>query len=98
VTHIYIKPSSNQCPLPHAKRPPHERLRPNALTGKVTPSTLTRLGSCPCESLFSDTTAGGEIAFTSHPGGRLEILRLPEIATAQAVLNDPVYQPLKALR
>jgi len=37
----------------------------NAVTGKVTPSTLTRLGSCPCESVFSDATAGGEIAFTS---------------------------------
>jgi len=35
VTHIYIKPSSNQCSLPHAKRPPHERLRPNALIRKV---------------------------------------------------------------
>ena len=29
MTHIYIKSSSNQCSLPHAKRPPHERLRPN---------------------------------------------------------------------
>ena len=32
---------------------------------KSAPSTLTRLGSCPCESLFSDATAGGEMAFTS---------------------------------
>jgi hypothetical protein len=35
VTHIYIKPSSNQCSLPHAKRPPHGRLRPNDVIGKV---------------------------------------------------------------
>jgi hypothetical protein len=37
VTHIYIKPSSNQCSLPHAKRPPHGRLRPNGVTGDVGP-------------------------------------------------------------
>ena len=54
MTHIYIKPPSNQCSLPHAKRPPHERLRPNVEfstkydltknTGVLEPSTL-KIGS-----------------------------------------------------
>jgi hypothetical protein len=52
VTHIYIKPSSNQCSLPHAKRPPHERLRPNAQIGQVRSGTqvtgnATLIGTWP---------------------------------------------------
>jgi hypothetical protein len=35
VTHIYIKPSSNQCSLPHAQRAPHGRLRPNGVMGNL---------------------------------------------------------------
>jgi hypothetical protein len=44
VTHIYIKPASNQCSLPHAKRPPHERLRPNGIRGSLAPQPSSRSG------------------------------------------------------
>jgi len=35
VTHIYIKPSSNQCVTTSREASAAGRLRPNALTGKV---------------------------------------------------------------
>jgi hypothetical protein len=45
VTHTYIKPSSNQRSPPHAKRPPHGRLRPNALFVEVEPKRQNLAGA-----------------------------------------------------
>ena len=59
MTHIYIKPSSDQCSLPHAKRPPpggYVQTRISSVPDEMPTSRYLR--ACPILDYFRFATRG----------------------------------------